>query len=57
MKAVENALVIEGKHEERMDEHGYIARQFTRKYFMPEVRCNMTMGPNELFITAVFIGH
>ncbi|XP_017566652.1 heat shock protein 67B1 [Pygocentrus nattereri] len=25
-------LVIEGKHEERQDEHGYISRCFTRKY-------------------------
>jgi crystallin alpha B len=36
VKAVENALIVEGKHEEKMDEHGYIARQFTRKYFIPE---------------------
>ncbi|XP_036454306.1 heat shock protein 67B1 [Colossoma macropomum] len=28
-------LVIEGKHEERQDEHGYISRCFTRKYKLP----------------------
>ncbi|KAI4888768.1 hypothetical protein NFI96_028980 [Prochilodus magdalenae] len=28
-------LVIEGKHEERQDEHGYISRSFIRKYKLP----------------------
>ncbi|XP_072521096.1 uncharacterized protein [Salminus brasiliensis] len=28
-------LVIEGKHEERKDEHGYISRSFLRKYKLP----------------------
>nr|AFX84562.1 21.9 kDa heat shock protein [Lygus hesperus] len=29
-------VVIDGKHEERSDEHGLISRQFTRKYKLPE---------------------
>nr|AXU24962.1 heat shock protein 20-1 [Cyrtorhinus lividipennis] len=29
-------LVVEGKHEERSDEHGFIARQFTRRYELPD---------------------
>jgi HSP20 family molecular chaperone IbpA len=36
VKTVDNAVVIEGKHEERQDEHGYISRQFTRKYVLPK---------------------
>lgn len=28
-------VVIEGNHEERKDEHGFISRQFTRKYRLP----------------------
>ncbi|RWS17801.1 protein lethal(2)essential for life-like protein, partial [Dinothrombium tinctorium] len=30
-----NSIVIEGKHEERKDEHGFISRQFTRRYMLP----------------------
>jgi crystallin alpha B len=29
-------LVIEGNHEERMDQHGFVSRQFTRKYMLPK---------------------
>lgn len=29
-------IVVDGKHEERSDEHGYISRQFTRRYKIPE---------------------
>nr|ARW29614.1 hsp21.4 [Corythucha ciliata] len=29
-------VVVEGKHEERSDEHGFISRQFTRRYKLPE---------------------
>lgn len=36
VKTVDNAVVIEGKHEERQDEHGFISRQFTRKYMLPD---------------------
>ncbi|RWS08523.1 protein lethal(2)essential for life-like protein [Dinothrombium tinctorium] len=31
-----NVLVVEGKHEEKPDEHGYISRQFARKYMLPQ---------------------
>ena len=27
--------MVEGKHEERQDEHGFISRQFTRRYKLP----------------------
>lgn len=29
-------IVIEGKHEEKQDEHGYISRNFIRKYVLPD---------------------
>lgn len=31
----EGFVVVEGSHEERPDEHGYIKRQFTRRYKLP----------------------
>ncbi|KAJ6646883.1 Heat shock protein 26 [Pseudolycoriella hygida] len=31
-----NEIVVEAKHEERQDDHGYISRQFTRRYTLPE---------------------
>ena len=30
------AVVVEGKHEERADDHGYISRHFVRRYVLPE---------------------
>jgi len=35
VKTVDNFLVIEAKHEERPDEHGFVCRQFTRRYLLP----------------------
>ncbi|KAL1509012.1 hypothetical protein ABEB36_003819 [Hypothenemus hampei] len=32
----DNMVTVEGKHEERQDEHGYISRHFVRKYLLPE---------------------
>ncbi|CAG0919981.1 unnamed protein product [Notodromas monacha] len=36
VKTVDDYVVIEGKHEEKEDEHGYIQRHFVRKYRLPE---------------------
>ncbi|CAL1267323.1 unnamed protein product [Larinioides sclopetarius] len=36
VKTVDNNIVIHGKHEEKTDEHGSIAREFTRRYMLPE---------------------
>lgn len=36
VKVVDKNVLIEGKHEERQDEHGWISRQFVRKYLVPE---------------------
>lgn len=35
VKTVDDTIVIEGKHEERQDEHGFITRHFTRRYTLP----------------------
>lgn len=48
VKTIDNFIVIEGKHEEREDEHGFISRQFVRRYAIPEdvkpdnVECNLS---------------
>lgn len=36
VKVVDGYVVVDGKHEERSDEHGYISRQFTRRYKVPD---------------------
>ena len=36
VKTVDNTIVVEAKHEERQDEHGYVSRQFSRRYVLPE---------------------
>jgi len=39
VKTVDNYIVISGKHEEKPDKHGFIKREFTRRYALPE-RCD-----------------
>ncbi|KAF8788815.1 Protein lethal(2)essential for life like protein [Argiope bruennichi] len=36
VKTVDNFIVIHCKHEEKSDEHGFISREFTRRYILPE---------------------
>lgn len=36
VKVVDNSIVVEGKHEEREDGHGYISRHFVRRYALPK---------------------
>lgn len=36
VKTVDREVVVEGKHEEREDEHGFIQRHFIRKYTLPK---------------------
>lgn len=35
VKLVDNFLIVEGKHEEKQDEHGFVSRHFMRKYLLP----------------------
>lgn len=36
VKVKERDIIVEGKHEERADEFGFVSRQFTRRYILPE---------------------
>ncbi|XP_032528705.1 protein lethal(2)essential for life-like [Danaus plexippus] len=36
VKTADGFLIVEAKHEERQDEHGFISRSFTRRYPLPE---------------------
>ncbi|XP_068626825.1 protein lethal(2)essential for life-like [Battus philenor] len=36
VKTSDGYVVIEGKHEEKKDEHGWVSRQFSRRYALPE---------------------
>lgn len=36
VKTADGFIVVEGKHEEKKDQHGYVSRQFVRRYALPE---------------------
>uniref|UniRef100_A0A915K155 SHSP domain-containing protein n=1 Tax=Romanomermis culicivorax TaxID=13658 RepID=A0A915K155_ROMCU len=36
VKVVDNNLIVDGKHEEKSDEHGFISRSFKRRYILPK---------------------
>ena len=36
VKVSGNVVTVEGKHEEKEDEHGYVSRHFVRKYVVPK---------------------
>jgi crystallin alpha B len=48
VKTVDNSITVEGRHEEKQDEHGYITRHFVRRYVLPkdvhveQVQCNLS---------------
>ncbi|CAN7982547.1 unnamed protein product [Ixodes pacificus] len=35
VKTVDRSICVMAKHEERMDEHGYVSREFSRRYLLP----------------------
>ncbi|XP_011148332.2 protein lethal(2)essential for life [Harpegnathos saltator] len=35
VKTADNHVIIEAKHEEKQDEHGYVSRHFVRRYVLP----------------------
>jgi crystallin alpha B len=36
VKVSDNTVTVEGKHEEKEDEHGFISRHFVRRYVLPK---------------------
>lgn len=54
VKVVGKNVIIEGKHEEKEDEHGWISRQFTRKYLVPE-QCDIDQLSSSLSSDGVLI--
>ncbi|KAI4493744.1 hypothetical protein M0804_001920 [Polistes exclamans] len=47
VKIIDKYVVVEAKHEEQKDEHGWISRQFTRKYMIPE-QCDIDQVSSSL---------
>ncbi|XP_015127633.1 protein lethal(2)essential for life [Diachasma alloeum] len=47
VKVVDKCVVVEAKHEEKQDEHGWISRQFIRKYMIPE-QCDVEQVSSSL---------
>ncbi|XP_058796929.1 protein lethal(2)essential for life-like [Phymastichus coffea] len=47
VKVVDKYVIVEGKHEEKQDEHGSISRHFVRKYLIPE-QCNLDQVTSSL---------
>lgn len=54
VKTSDGYVVVEGKHEERKDDHGYISRQFKRRYALPE-GCNPETVESKLSSDGVLI--
>ncbi|KAF7989274.1 hypothetical protein HCN44_007948 [Aphidius gifuensis] len=47
VKVVDKFVTVEAKHEEKQDEHGWISRQFQRKYLIPE-QCDLAQVSSSL---------
>lgn len=47
VKVVDKFVTVEAKHEEKQDEHGWISRQFQRKYLIPE-QCDLSQVSSTL---------
>lgn len=47
VKVVDKFVIVTAKHEEKRDEHGWISRQFTRKYLIPE-QCDLDQVASKL---------
>ena len=52
VKVVDKYIVITAKHEEKPDEHGWISREFTRKYLVPE-QCDVDQVQSKLSVDGV----
>lgn len=38
VRTTDNHVIVEGKHEEKQDEHGFVSRHFTRRYALPSMK-------------------
>lgn len=47
VKVVDKCVTVEAKHEEKQDEHGWVSRQFVRKYLIPE-QCDIDQVSSSL---------
>ncbi|KAG7206742.1 hypothetical protein KM043_000667 [Ampulex compressa] len=47
VKVVDNCIIVEGKHDEKQDDHGMISRHFIRKYLVPE-QCDAELTTSTL---------
>lgn len=47
VKVVDDHVVVTAKHEEKRDEHGWISRQFVRKYLIPQ-QCDIDQVASKL---------
>lgn len=47
VKVVDKFVIVTAKHEEKRDEHGWISRQFVRKYLIPE-QCDIDQVTSQL---------
>ncbi|XP_029054767.1 protein lethal(2)essential for life-like [Osmia bicornis bicornis] len=47
VKVVDKYVMVSAKHEEKRDEHGWISRQFMRKYLIPE-QCDVDQVQSKL---------
>ncbi|XP_026462567.1 protein lethal(2)essential for life-like [Ctenocephalides felis] len=36
VKTKNNCVIVEGKHEEKQDEHGFVTRHFVRRFMLPQ---------------------
>ncbi|XP_015609637.1 protein lethal(2)essential for life [Cephus cinctus] len=52
VKVVDKYVVVEAKHEEKQDEHGWVSRQFVRKYLIPE-QCDIEQVTSKLSVDGV----
>ena len=47
VKVVGRTVVVEGKHEEKEDQHGWVSRKFSRRYIIPE-QCDIDQVASNL---------
>ncbi|OAD53798.1 Protein lethal(2)essential for life [Eufriesea mexicana] len=47
VRVVDKFVVVTAKHEEKRDEHGWISRQFSRRYLIPE-QCDIDQAASKL---------